>query len=551
MEVEILGVLRGARGPGRDLILAQLHGAKPEYTGVVAGMSGSPVYIGNRLLGALAYRIGEFSKDPIAGITPIEQMLEVRNLPIDSGQWTVNSGQLPQAAGGENMQAMETPLVMSGFHAAAIRLWQQKMAGNGLEMVAAGGMGAGSAASGSAASDAAASARAIAGIRPGSSVSAQLVRGDVEIAATCTVTYIDPRQLLACGHPILQAGPVSLPMTTAEVVATLASPKNAFKIVNTGATIGAFSEDRDAAMRGIFGAQASMIPVHIRVHGPGSETDAKTLGRKLNVEILDLPSLSTQALLTVLYEALLESNESTAESSYHLTGSIELEGYSPAPLDLWAPANDEMDAPAQMALATGERFGRLYWNVRRRGAVRAVNLDVEEIPRRVGLELTAARLVSSDIVHAGETVVVEATLQPWHEAARNVRIAVKLPARLEAGNVRLLVSDAGTLDRTLEQPRQQNHTPDLETALAQARSQHSSERIYVSLLAPETQASINGQTLSSLPLSVANTLEPLRAPQDVVLNGESAELEADAPAGGVLSGFQLLNLRIEAGGGLN
>jgi hypothetical protein len=552
MEVEILGVLRGARGPGHDMILAQLHGAKPEYTGVVAGMSGSPVYIGNRLLGALAYRIGEFSKDPIAGITPIEQMLEVLE---SRDQGSGIREQLSPAAGGENIQAMETPLVMSGFHAAAIRLWQQRMAGSGLEMVAAGGMGADATVSGSAATDEAASdvasAQAIAGIRPGSAVSAQLVRGDVEIAATCTVTYIDPRQLLACGHPILQAGPVSLPMTAAEVVATLASPKNAFKIVNTGATIGAFSEDRDAAMRGVFGARASMIPIHIRVNGPKSETSAKTPERKLNVEILDLPSLTPQALLTVLYEALLETNESTAESSYHLTGSIELEGYPASPLDLWEPASDAMDAPAEMALATGERFGRLYWNVSRRGTVRAVNLDVEEIPRRVGVELTAARLVSSDIVHAGDTVVVEATLQPWHEAARNVRIAVKLPARLEAGNVRLLVSDAGTLDRTLEQPRQQNHTQDLETALAQARSQHSSDRIYVSLLAPETQASINGQTLSSLPLSVANTLEPLRAPQDAILNGESAELEADAPAGGVLSGFQLLNLRIEAGGGLN
>ena len=82
MQVEILGVLRGARGPGQDMILAQLHGAKPEYTGVVEGMSGSPVYIGNKLLGSLSYRIGKFSKDPIAGITPIEQMLEVRDLPI-------------------------------------------------------------------------------------------------------------------------------------------------------------------------------------------------------------------------------------------------------------------------------------------------------------------------------------------------------------------------------------------------------------------------------------------------------------------------------------
>ena len=134
-------------------------------------------------------------------------------------------------------QAMETPLVMSGFRPEAIRLWQQKMAGTGLEMVAAGG-GSGRIRSRFRAGTA--SGRDFGKdvrrrpLVPGSAVSAQLVRGDLEIAATCTVTYIDPKQLLACGHPILQAGPVSLPMTTAEVVATLASPLNAFKIVNTG-----------------------------------------------------------------------------------------------------------------------------------------------------------------------------------------------------------------------------------------------------------------------------------------------------------------------------
>jgi hypothetical protein len=169
----------------------------------------------------------------------------------------------------------------------------------------------------------------------------------------------------------------------------------------------------------------------------------------------------------------------------------------------------------------------------------------------VEVELMAARLVSGNIVHAGDAVVVEATLQPWHEAARNLRITVKLPPRLGTGNLRLLVSDAGTLDRTLDQPRLQTHAPDLEAVLAQARRQHAADRIYVSLLVPETQAGTEGQTLSSLPLSVANALEPLRATQDASLNGESAELEADAPAGGVLNGFQVLNLRIEAGGGLN
>jgi transcription initiation factor TFIID subunit TAF12 len=132
-----------------------------------------------------------------------------------------------------------------------------------------------------------------------------------------------------------------------------------------------------------------------------------------------------------------------------------------------------------------------------------------------------------------------------------VRIAVKLPARLGAGNLRLLVSDAGTLDRTMDQQRQQSRPADLNAALAQARGQHAADRIYVSLLIPETQAGMEGKTLSSLPLSVANTLEPMRAAQDASLNGESAELEADEPAGGVLSGFQLLNLRVEPGGGLN
>ena len=548
MDVEILGVLRGARGPGHDMILAQLHGAKPEYTGVVAGMSGSPVYIGNRLLGSLSYRIGQFSKDPIAGITPIEQMLEVRDLPIQ-GSGTEELGtrkQIPQAPAENTMREMETPLVMGGFHSEAIRLWQQKMAGTGLETVAAGGMGGRSASAGEAGglADTTPSAKAISGVVPGSAVSAQLVRGDLEIAATCTVTYVDRKHLLACGHALLQAGPVSLPMTAAEVVATLASPLNAFKIVNTGATIGAFNEDRDAALRGVFGAKAQMIPVQIRVHEADQE-------RKINVEILDLPALTPQAVLVVLYEALLQSNESTSESSYHLTGSIDLEGYPPSPLNLWAAAGDAGAAPMELALGAAVQFARLYANGSRRGSVRSIHLDVEAIPRRMDVALEAARLVSGNLVHAGDTVVVEATLRPWHEAARNVRITVKLPARLGTGNLRLLVSDAATLDRALDQPRQPSHAPDMETALAQARRQHPADRIYVSLLLPETQAGMEGQTLSSLPLSVANALEPQRAAQDASLNGESAEVEADAPAGGILSGFQLLNLRIEPGGGLD
>lgn len=575
MPVEIIGILRGARGPGQDMILAQLHGAKAEYTGVVEGMSGSPVYIDGKLLGSLSYRIGQFTKDPIAGITPIEQILEVRDLSAHENELREatttapnaeapaallaslgtkgnfdGSGQgnsLPDSSPGSALassnttfQPMDTPLVMSGFSGDAIRFWQQRTAGTSLAAVAAGGMG------GTSAPDSAVVTPANP-IVPGSAVSMQLVRGDVEISATCTVTYVDPKQLIACGHPVLEAGPVSLPMTTTDVVMTLASPLNAFKIINTGQTIGSFTQDRESGIRGVFGAPAHMIPMHISVDAPQGS-------RKVNVDILDLPSLTPLAMQVVLYQSLLQTNESSAALSYHVTGNFDLAGLPPVPLDQWAAADGGLaPAPMMAALLAGQQFQQLYSNGARQGAVREITLHVQAVPRHVQVTLEQARVVSGNIIHAGDTVQIEATLRPWQQAERNVRISVKLPSRLAAGNLRLLVSDGATLDRTLQQPRLSPGTPapDLSAVLAEARNQHSADHIYVSLLAPETQGEINGETLTSLPLSMANALEPLRNAQSAGLNGESAVVAGDAPADGVLTGFQILNVHIEPGGGLN
>jgi len=552
MDVEILGVLRGARGPGQDMILARLHGAHPEYTGVVAGMSGSPVYIGNKLLGALAYRIGQFSKEPIAGITPIEQMLDVRDLPIanaagpslQAGLATSNSPSAASASSSRpdlqmhDFQMMETPLVMSGFRPEAIQLWQQQMAGTTLATIAAGGVG------GSSDSSPEPNAVAAAAMLPGSAVSLLLVQGDLEVAATCTVTYIDPKQLLACGHPILQSGTISVPMTAADVVATLSSPLDSFKIINTGATIGAFTEDRASAISGVLGLRARMIPFHITI-------DAPTGKREVRVSIIDLPSLTPQAMEVVLYNSLIQANDSTADSSYHLQGTIDLDGFAPSPLDVWSTPGDALPAPMQAALLSGLHFQSLYANGARQTTVRAIDLNVQVVPRRMQVTLEAARLISGDSPRAGDTVLVEATLRPWQQPARNIRIPITLPARLAPGNLRLLVSDAGTLDRALDPPRPPSHPPDLAAVLAQDRRLHSTDRVYVSLLVPETQADLAGQTLQSLPLSVANALEPLRSTQEAGLNGESALVEADAPAGGVLNGFQVINLHIDPGGGLH
>jgi hypothetical protein len=557
MDVEILGVLRGARGPGHDLILAQLHGTKPEYTGVVEGMSGSPVYIGSKLVGALSFRIGQFAKDPIAGITPIEQMIEVRDLPIGGNLREAENGAsenitasaaldnsvfagIAQSGSDTQFRPMETPLVMSGFSPEAVKFWQQKMAGTGLEQVSAGGMGGGS----SEADLTEPSAKAAESIVPGSAVSAQLVRGDVEISATCTVTYVDPRQLLACGHPILQAGTVSLPMTTAEVVATLASPLNAFKIINTGSNIGAFTEDRDAGVRGVFGTRAHMIPMHITFERPDG-------AHKLNVEILDMPSLTPQAMAVVLYQSMLQSNDNTNTTTYHLTGNIAIEGHGASPLDLWAAPGEAMPAPMQAALLAGEQFQELYSNSARQSPVHEIDIHVQTVPKRLGVEIETARIISNDSAHAGDKVMIEVTLRPWKQPTRNVRIPFTIPTRLGAGNVRILVSDAGTLDRTMNGLRLPGRQPDLNAVLAADRRQHSADRIYVSMLVPETQAAVSGHMLASLPLSMANALEPMRPSQEANLNSESAVVMGDAPAGGVLTGFQIITVHIEPGGGLN
>jgi hypothetical protein len=256
-------------------------------------------------------------------------------------------------------------------------------------------------------------------------------------------------------------------------------------------------------------------------------------------------------MMVSIYESLLESIQSTMETSYHIKGAINLDGAPPSPIDLWASASDQANTPVQAAIFTGLSFARIYQNGGRRGNIHSIDLQIEEIPGRVTLDLESAHIVSSDIVHAGDTVIVEATLHPWHQPARNLRIPITLPARLEPGNLRLLVSDAGTLDRTLDQPRLSTHPADLQTVLAEARAKHPADRLYVSLLVPETQAGIEGRTLTSLPLSMANALEPMRGAQEVTLNGESAALSAEIPVAGVVSGFQILNLHIDAGGGLN
>ena len=566
MQVEILGVLRNARGPGRDLILARLKGAKPEYTGVVAGMSGSPVYVGNRLMGALSYRIGQFSKEPIAGITPIEQMLEVRDLPAPDGgtdkaatsldaetESAVEAAsvsqpqpaQPPQSPAQPLMQAMDTPLLMSGFSDEAIHLWRERMAANGLSS----GLGSSleTIAVGGPLGEAASQATNRSPILPGSAVSLQMVRGDLEIAATCTVTYVDARHLLACGHPVLQAGNVSLPMTRAEVVATLPSPLNAFKIINTGATIGAFTQDRDAAIGGLLGAQAAMIPLRMTV-----TTGEHTVTH--HVEILNLPTMTSSALLVSVYQLLLQTNRSTAETSYHVTGTIHLRNAPPVPVDSWGAPGANMVPQLAAAIGVGSLFDALYASSLRNAAsqsIESLDLHVDAEAGNRTTTLDAVRVLSSGIVHAGDTVALEAVVHRWQQPEQRLKLTARLPQNLPPGTLRLLVSDGATLDRTLDGTAPRNDPGGFAATLNRLRRRHAQNRLYLSLLLPEAEASFGGQVLDSIPLSMANALEPLHQASAAGLNGESLEIAGSDPVDGVLSGSRTVELHIESGGGLH
>ncbi len=528
MDVEILGRLKDAIGPGQDMILGRLHGTKPEFTGVVAGMSGSPVYIDGKLLGALAYRIGQFSKEPICGITPIASMLQVRDLPAAVSPEIATPLARPVASAAAEIHAIDTPLVFNGFSEAAVSRFGDSFRAMGLEPV--NGIG-------SASPDAVQPEPIV----PGSAVSAVLARGDLNVAATCTVTYVDAHQLLACGHPITQFGNISVPMTKAEVLATLPSPMNAFKIVNTTETVGAFTQDRANAVAGTFGQSARMIPVSVSVSpAPGSGLPAQSL----HFEVVDNRQLTPQVMLASIFQSLNSTNTAANQMSLHLNGAIDVQGAGPIRLSNTFSSADGAPAAAAATQYVAQRFLAVYGNDLQQPHINSITLGAVAVPRRESVELEAARL-STNEAHPGETITVEAMLRPFQQDQRIVRIPVTLPATLAEGPLRVLVSDGAALDRLLSPPPQSGTRQlDLVDTVAQLNRAHANDRVYVTLLDHETQAVTAAPALPSLPPSVANVLQPLRGTREISFTSETAAEAGSVPADAEVSGSHVLTLRI-------
>ena len=539
MDVEVLGVLKNTNGPKGDVILVRLHGAKPEYTGVVAGMSGSPVYFEGKLAGALAFRIGEFSKEPIAGVTPIGEMLEINALdksPAEAlsparpevGNNPKTSNPAPGSAiqdFASYLKPIETPLVFSGFSEEAVRMFAPQFAAAGIVPV----MGVGSV------SD----EKQPEPMEPGSAVSAVLVRGDMDIAATCTVTYMDAEHLLACGHPLMQFGSIDLPMTKAEVVATLASPLNAFKIVNATEPIGAFVQDRHTGIMGEFGKTPDMIPVTLTIHGGPSS-------KEFHYSVLNNPKLSPVAMMATVFNALHGVNEYGEEITYRMNGDISLNGYPQVKVqNMFAAADGGQPAAVLAAIAVGDRFTRIYDNPYNVPEVRGVKLDFEISRERRWARLESAR---TDVTEArpGDDITIEAVLRPYRGDSIVNQIPVHIPTSASHGPLRILVSDGETLDRTRHAAPLVGRKLDLASTVAWLNKQHVSNRVYVSLLEADPEAMVADKVMPTLPFSIMNVMEGMRGTQDMIVLGESSVSEASTgPLDYVVSGAQVLTISIK------
>ncbi|MBV8206468.1 MAG: SpoIVB peptidase S55, partial [Acidobacteria bacterium] len=497
MDVEVLGILRNTNGPRGDLILVRLGGAKAEYAGVVAGMSGSPVYFSGRLAGAVSFRIGQFSKEAIAGVTPIEEMLEInemdRTVPAEAGTGggrqdaarpaagqsvrnEVSAGGAAAASGYANyLQPIDTPLVFSGFSEETIKRFAPKFASAGIVPV----MGIGGVSP----------EKQPEPLVPGSAVSAVLVRGDMDIAATCTVTYVDPERLLACGHPILQYGPVDIPMTKAQVLATLPSPLNAFKIVNATEEVGTFVQDRHTGILGRFGRQPEMIPVTLSIHGGAHP-------KQYHFEVLNNAKLTPLAMSATVFNALQGMNETGESITYRLQGQINVSGYSPVSLqNMFAPLDGNIPTGMAVALAVGEHFGRIFENSFTTPKVTGVDLEFDLVNERRSARLETTR---TDVTEArpGDEIVIEAVLRPYRGEPIVRQIPVKIPTSAPKGMLRILVSDGETLDRMGRAGNVPGGTKlDLASTIALLNKEHANDRLYVSLLENNPQALVEDKVM--------------------------------------------------------
>jgi hypothetical protein len=560
--VEIIGVWQNAMGPRQHVIMAKM-GGKAERTGVAGGMSGSPVYIDGKLVGAVALRLSQFSPDAICGITPIESMLEIRDMDLSrpsdartpgklASSQPVASYEMPSelvsqlvAAGGMAplpsraplMTPIETPLVFSGFTTETLNTYEPLLRQMGITAVQ-GGASAGTL-----------SAKPAAGwahaLNPGEAVSGILVSGDMSTTGMGTVTYNDGKRILAFGHQFFNLGPVDMPIAKSEILTVLSSAYQPNKVGNATEVVGALRQDRHTGILGELGAEAPVIPVHVKVRAHG-DNDAVVKEKDLNFQIFVHQKWTPFLMSATLSNSLQQMNLYAEEMTYRMTADVIMDGSENMHLTtMLAPGEFPVPMPTVLAGWWGDKFNRLFLNTVATPKLKSVNAVVDLLPARRMAAIETVWTPTTD-VEAGTEIPVKVFLRPYRGERIERSLIVKIPAGMPKGEHRILFSDANTLGRSQDGAAQNNKYMDIPSTVSLLNQERDNNRLYVSLVQSRATFYSDDKTLPNLPSSVVNVMQTERnASRSLVGTPDSIQVQQSIPFDQVVNGSYSLRIKIK------
>lgn len=545
--VEIIGPWKNAWGPGQDVILAKL-GGKAARTNVAGGMSGSPVYIDGKLVGAIALRISIFSPDAICGITPIEHMLEISTMDNSRPANARNpqsaalapSLEVPRdflsyAGASPRLVPIETPLSLSGFHEETLRQFRPMFEQMGLAAVQGG-------AAGNAGSPVPAKDWQHA-LQPGDAIAGVLVSGDLNITGLGTVTYNDGKRVLGFGHSFFNLGPVSMPMSKGEVLMVLSSQFQPNKFANATEIVGALRQDRHSGILGELGATAQTIPVSLKVrtYDGGVQPHEK----KFDFHVFSHARWTPFLMLLTTFNTLQGLNDgSTDEATFVLRGKVKVDGAQDLDVSTMVASGDApLPAPMQLAAWWSEKFNRLYGSLDPLPKVKAVEAVLEVIPEKRTLAVESAWLDSSEVEPGGE-LSGRVFLRPWRGERISRTFKIKVPTGLPRGNHRLLLSDNDTLNRG-QMMASLNRKLDLPQTVSLINQERSNNSLYISVVETRPTVYENDKVLSGVPPSVLNVLQAGRATRPLPATLETARVEERLPFDQVVDGSVSLRFQVK------
>jgi hypothetical protein len=492
-QVEILGVLENV-GPRQSVILARLSGGPLAETGVMQGMSGSPVYMDGRLVGAVALAFN-FSKEPIAGIRPIEEMLAVG----DSGQPAAapkvasNNGD-PLAS---KLMNIATPVSFSGFTAGTLDQFAPQLKKLGLEPrqgVSSGGK-------------LPSKLGAPASLRPGDMIAVELLSGDMSIGAEGTVTAVDGKKIYAFGHQFMSVGNTELPFARAEVLALLPNLSSSFKISSPLEWMGAITQDRSTSIYGELGRKADTIPFAITVK------DGRRAPLAYHMQMIQDRVLSPYIVQTAVYSAMDATERTLGLASYSLRGGVEFVNGAP-PLKLDNTYAGDYNVPLQASSGVASPLSSILGAGFDALKIKSINLEIEASERKRFLQVDQIT-ASPKQVHPGDSVEIAVTLNGENGLEVLKTVHYRVPVGAPAGTLSFTVSD-GAVSNAMDYQQMAAEAPKSATQLVSfLNNLRPNTNAYVRVWRTDPAFEVQGQDLPNPPPSVGLILAKTQAAQGV------------------------------------